>query len=756
MIRRLCLCAPLAAVALALAPAGAAGAVNHPFLSAINGGYEDACGLALHGGGLYVADHYHDAVDLPTGKIAGVDPADGPCGLALDSEGNLYVNNWRGDVVEFEAAEVARFESGELSTGSGTEIDPGPARGAAVGPNGDLYVDRGTYIARYAAPVHAGETAVKIGLDGSASYYGVAVSGFGPTEGDLYVADAATETVKVYNASGTPLVTIDGAATPQAGFHYLGESALAVDPADGHLFVADEIGHNRSEHPEAVIDEFNPAGEYRGQIAAGIIDSEPPGIAVDESTGNVEVTSGNSEGSSVFVFGPTAPAHTLTAKKTGIGAGTVSSQPVGINCGGACAAEFNEEETITLFATPDSHSAFTGWSVTGAEPCPGTGSCTALLGANVEVSAEFERLPQKTLSVSLAGQGKVTSKPAGIACPGSCSEEFNEGATVTLAAAPEPHNRLAAWGGACSGTLAAEPCKVTMSEAKAVHAEFEPIPPQTLKVNAGGEGTVTSSPAGIACTVASCEAQFDEGAAVTLTATPAPHSELSAWSGCEAQPAPNLCEVTMGSARSVGASFAPIRHSVSVSVNGEGSVSADSGVISSCTAAGGDCSGSYLDGETVTLTAIPSPGWAFAGFSGGCGGSGPCRITLGSNLAVTANFAPIPPVEEEILPARLTLGKLAVKGATAALKLSVSGPGTVSATGKGLKGASAAPTAEGPLSLHLALDAAGRRALRKARNHKLKVEVTLTLTPTDGAPAATVTKAVSFKAKGGRGHHRRR
>ena len=94
----------------------------------------------------------------------------------------------------------------------------------------------------------------------------------------------------------------------------------------------DAIGHGKSEHPEAVLDEFNAAGDYRGQIT-GFTDAEPSGIAFQEGTHNVYVTSGNSEGSAVFVYGPTAPAHTLKVTKTGSGGGTVTSSPAGIDCG---------------------------------------------------------------------------------------------------------------------------------------------------------------------------------------------------------------------------------------------------------------------------------------------------------------------------------------------------------------------------------------------------------------------------------------
>ncbi|MGA8745398.1 MAG: hypothetical protein WB507_06015 [Solirubrobacterales bacterium] len=750
------LCASLAALALLALPATALGAANHPFIEAItgvgtpSGSFEDACGVALHGGSVYVSDYHHDAVDvLGSTTIVGEDPGDGPCGLAVDSEGNLYVDNYRGDVL--------RYGPAELSAGSGTVIDSGPATGIAVDPaTGDLYVDDGTYVAQYKAPVHAGETPVKIGAGGSLKEgYGVAVSDYSATRGYVYVAEAANEQVKVYDpalSTETPQVVIDGAATPQSDFRYLGESELALDSADGHLFVTDDIGHGLSQHPEAVVDEFNAAGSYRGQIAAGITDAEPSGIAIEESSGDVYLTSGNSEGAAVLVYGPTAPAHTLTVTKAGSGGGTITSLPAGIDCGEACSAEYDEEQSITLFPAPDAHSVFVGWTVSGSNTCPGgEGSCSVLLDQNVEVRADFEEPTQRTLGVSVAGSGEVSSNPAGIDCgagdAGTCSEHFNEGRLLTLTATPTLHNRLHAWSG-CDSLPSPTECKVTMSEAKSVHAEFESIPQETLSVAASGEGTVTSEPAEIECTAGkgACSGHFDEGSTVTLTAA-APHAELITWNGCSAQPTQTHCEVTMSEAESVSASFAPVHHSLTVTVAGEGSVSADHGAISKCTAAGGGCTGPYGEDDELTLTATPAAGSAFAGWSGGCEGTGPCALSLTADIAVTANFAPITmPTVEEAPPAQLTLGKLTAKGAVAILQLSVSGPGRVSGSGRDLKRASAAPAAAGPLVLRLALSDAGRRALRMAKHRKLKLKVTLAFTPADGAPAVLAAETLTFKA----------
>ena len=98
--------------------------------------------------------------------------------------------------------------------------------------------------------------------------------------------------------------------------------------------------------------------------------------------------------------------------------------------------------------------------------------CKVTMSAAEAVSAEFAPIPQQTLSVTKtgSGQGTVTSTPAGISCPGTCSAQFDEGSTVYLTAAPAPTSTFAGFtGGGCSGTPI---CAVTMSQAQSVSAEF--------------------------------------------------------------------------------------------------------------------------------------------------------------------------------------------------------------------------------------------------------------------------------------------
>jgi hypothetical protein len=53
---------------------------------------------------------------------------------------------------------------------------------------------------------------------------------------------------------------------------------------------------------------------------------------------------------------------------------------------------------------------------------------------------------------------------------------------------------------------------------------------------------------------------------------------------------------------------------------------------------GATCAASFLEGETVTLSAAPAAGSKFAGWSGACSGTGPCSLEIGEAQAVRAEF----------------------------------------------------------------------------------------------------------------------
>ncbi|HVY77798.1 MAG TPA: substrate-binding domain-containing protein, partial [Solirubrobacterales bacterium] len=253
-----------------------------------------------------------------------------------------------------------------------------------------------------------------------------------------------------------------------------------------------------------------------------------------------------------FTVGTPVSKFGLKVSKTGSGAGTVSSSPVGINCGSTCEAEFDSGKDVTLTALADAGSEFSGWSGAG---CTGTGTCKVTMSAAKEVTATFG-LEQRALKVSKSGSGSgtVTSSPSGIDCGVTCETDFDYGTAVTLSAAASPGSNFVGWSGAgCSGTGS---CVVTLTDAASVDAQFATIGQSTLSITKSGigSGPVTSSPAGIDCRGV-CQASFATGATVTLQASLNPGTKAVTWTGCDAIVGANECEVVLGANRVVNADF---------------------------------------------------------------------------------------------------------------------------------------------------------------------------------------------------------
>jgi subtilisin family serine protease len=297
-----------------------------------------------------------------------------------------------------------------------------------------------------------------------------------------------------------------------------------------------------------------------------------------------------------------------------------------------------------------------------------TGDVSALLNGVVSTGRRlnaFNALNSiaTTFTVMVAkdgtGTGTVTSNPAGINCGGDCNQQFPGGTTVTLTATPTAGSTFAGWsGGGCSGT---ETCIV--STTATVTATFNLSAPTsftvTVNTNGTGTGTVTSNPAGITCG-GDCTETYPGGTAIILTATADDGFVFTGWSGGGCVGA-GICLVR--TTATVTATFDTIPSSITVTVNTNGT---GTGTVTSNPAGitcGGDCTETYPGGMMVALTAAPTAGSRFAGWSGGCVGSGLCLV--GRTITVMATF--------NLLPASGTFTVTILKGGTGTGKV-VSAP----------------------------------------------------------------------------------
>lgn len=158
--------------------------------------------------------------------------------------------------------------------------------------------------------------------------------------------------------------------------------------------------------------------------------------------------------------------HNLGAVQEGAphacpGGGHICGDPSDIMSRGGSEAGYDDLSAALLDPGRDDYYGHSGawWDVADS----------AWLGPSVAT------LVQVALSVRVDGAGgTVTSDPAGVSCPGTCSASWLQGTGVTLTATAVAGFRFAGWGGACSGT--APTCSVSLDAAREVTAIFEKIP----------------------------------------------------------------------------------------------------------------------------------------------------------------------------------------------------------------------------------------------------------------------------------------
>jgi YVTN family beta-propeller protein len=249
----------------------------------------------------------------------------------------------------------------------------------------------------------------------------------------------------------------------------------------------------------------------------------------------------------------TAPNVSLSITSAGSGSGTVTSNPLGINCGATCSAGFQPGTTVTLTATAAAGSSFAGWSGGG---CSGPASCMITLNGDTAVVATFSTIPSFTLSITSlgSGSGTVTSSPSGINCGTICSASFQSGTLVALSPIAASGSVFAGWsGGGCGGTGA---CMITLSQATSVTASFATATQSTfpVTVSSPSNGTITSSPPGINCP-GTCSFNFPVGTVVSLAYTPVSGFQFVGWNG--ACSGVGTCRVVVAQSEGVTGNFTP-------------------------------------------------------------------------------------------------------------------------------------------------------------------------------------------------------
>jgi len=199
--------------------------------------------------------------------------------------------------------------------------------------------------------------------------------------------------------------------------------------------------------------ESPPSNEVSQYIVDSSLDITPPSISLTSPTTGTTLSD----------------PVTLTATATdNIGVVGVQFQLNGTNLG--------VEKTTTPFSV--------SWDTTGVAPGQYTLTAIARDAAGNTTSSDPVQVAlassSSTLSVSIVGNGSVTSSPTGILCTsGTCSASYDVSSTISLVAKAVKRGSFAGWSGACSGT---SECVIQLSTDQFVGATF------SKNVNGAGKG----------------------------------------------------------------------------------------------------------------------------------------------------------------------------------------------------------------------------------------------------------------------------
>jgi hypothetical protein len=362
---------------------------------------------------------------------------------------------------------------------------------------------------------------------------------------------------------------------------------------------------------------------------------------------------------------------TLTVYRGGTATGTVTSTPAGIACGQTCSGPFTAGTTVSLTATPDTYSSFTGWS--GA--CSGTGACTVALNGNAAVTAVFAMDTAHQTNIG-AGYYSTIQQAYKAAAGGSViklwANTYNESllcdrpVATTLKGGYDPSYTTITGDAVLAGSLSVTDGTVELygiTLGGQVTTSGYPTPRISISPATGNLGNAyvgaTSPPHTF--TVTNSGSQPLSIGTISLSGYNAVEFAKSAdaCSGQTLAPAATCTVQVTITAASLGTKAAtlnipsndPSAPTFSASLTATGAIptltvtksGTGTGTVTSVPAGiscGTSCSSSFATGTQVILTAQPYAGSVFSGWAGACGGTGSCVVNMNTSQSVSATFVP--------------------------------------------------------------------------------------------------------------------
>jgi len=368
--------------------------------------------LAISGGGdVYVAGITR-STDFPN-TAGGAQPSSG--------------GSWDAFVARLNAGLTQNLQSTYLG---GSASDGAHALAIGPAPNYEVYVagpasstnfpntnhgaqpsyGGGTYdvfVARLNAALTSNPQSTYLGGSGEDDPYPLAVH---PSTGEVYVAGYSSST-DLPNTAGGAQPSYGGggwdAFVARLSADLAGAYELSIDPKPINGTVISNppginCGSGGSDCSES----------YTGHTLVILTATPDPGYTFGGWGGDCSPCGTNSECqvpmdrdtncSAIFTYNPPpVPQYTLTVTKSGTGTGTVTSSPEGISCGADCSEAYTAGTTVTLTATPDTDSVFSGWSgdCSGTDPAvtvivDGEKSCIATFSfaSGPDLTGRWERL----------------------------------------------------------------------------------------------------------------------------------------------------------------------------------------------------------------------------------------------------------------------------------------------------------------------------------------------------------------------------
>jgi uncharacterized repeat protein (TIGR02543 family) len=266
---------------------------------------------------------------------------------------------------------------------------------------------------------------------------------------------------------------------------------------------------------------------------------------------------------------------------------------------------------VTLTASPTPGYGWKNWSGTGSDT---SNPATVTISSDKHVAVTFElRFLLSINNQALTGSstnftgGSVSVNPA----PGS-DGRYTKDATTVLTASPASGYRFDRWSGDISDKVIS--VTINMNTNKSISAYFIKVYTLTTSTKPTEGGSVSP-----------VSGTYDEGSSVILAATPATGYRFYQWSG-DVSDRVTPVTIAINADKTITANFIKV-YTLTTSVS-----PAEGGSIS-------PGSGTYDEGSSVTLNAIPATGYVFDQWGGDVSGNvTPATITMNGNKSIIATF----------------------------------------------------------------------------------------------------------------------